>query len=85
MYAINKEGGYIVSVVAGVSAANSNATEEEYLAVKSLLTNAPPAPDGFYYRLTESLEWELCLLPTIEEEASEADYRNALREMGVEV
>lgn len=73
MYAINKEGGYIVGVVAGVSAANSNATEEEYLAVKALLTNVPPAPDGFYYRLTESLEWEICELPTIEGEISDSE------------
>ncbi len=85
MYAINKEGGYIIGVVAGVSAANGNATEEEYLAVKALLENVPTAPDGYYYRLREDLEWELCAepAPEIPEEATEADYMAALRELGV--
>ena len=73
MYAINKQNGYIIGVVVGVDPCNSNATEAEYLAVKSMLLNQPKAPDGFYYRLTESFEWELCEMPTIEEEATEED------------
>ena len=86
MYAINIQDGYIASVVAGVSAKNSNATEAEYLAVKSLLQNAPTVPDGFGYRLREDLEWELYELPEmtdIPEEATEGDYIAALAEMGV--
>lgn len=59
---INKEDGYIHSVVRGVSEANSNCTKEEYDKVKAILENAPTAPDGYYYRLKENLEWELCKL-----------------------
>lgn len=59
-YRINIEDGYIHGVVEGVSEAHSNCTEEEYRKVKAILENAPIAPDGFYYRLKENLEWELC-------------------------
>lgn len=86
MYAINKMDGYIVGVVAGVSVANSNATEEQYRAVKAMLLNPPSAPDGYCYRLREDLEWELCEMPPapeIPEDAGEGDYIAALREMGV--
>lgn len=86
MYAINKQNGYIVSIVSGVGAKNSNATETEYMAVKSLLRNAPAAPDGFGYRLREDLEWELYELPEmtdIPEETTEGDYIAALAKFGV--
>lgn len=83
MYAINKMDGYIVGVVAGVSAANSNATEQEYRNVKALLLNPPTAPEGYFYRLRENLEWELTQMPEIHEDAGEADYIAALAEMGV--
>lgn len=66
-YRINIEDGYIHGVVKGVSEENANCTEEEYMRIKSILDNAPTAPDGFYYRLKESFEWELCEMPTIEE------------------
>lgn len=59
-YRVNKEDGYIHGVVQGVNPENSNSTEEEYNHIKDILENAPNAPDGFYYRLKESLEWELC-------------------------
>ena len=72
MYAINKTDGYIVGVVAGVSTANSNATEAEYRTVKAMLLNPPPAPDGYYYRLREDLEWELFQLPEMPEIPEEA-------------
>lgn len=85
MYAINKEVGYIIGVVAGVSAANSNATEEEYRAVREMLLSPPAAPEGYCYRLQEDLEWELCAepVPEIPEEATEADYIAALGALGV--
>ena len=62
-------------------------TEAEYNHIKSVVDNRPTAPDGFGYRLTESLEWELYELPIVEEidEATETDYQNALRDMGVNV
>ena len=85
MFAINKQDGYIVGVVAGVSAAKSNCTEAEYLAVREMLLHPPDAPDGHYYRLREDLSWELCQMPVpeISEEAGEGDYIAALQRMGV--
>lgn len=68
MYLVNKENGYIHSVVSGVSVANSNITEEEYRKIKAIIENAPTAPDGFGYRLKENLEWELYELHEILEE-----------------
>ena len=59
-YRINAEDGYIHGVVKGVSRENSNCTEEEYNHIKGMLENAPTAHDGFYYRLKDTLEWELC-------------------------
>lgn len=82
-YQINKENGYIHSIVKGVIAENANCTEAEYFAVKETLDNVPTAPEGFYYRLTENLEWELCEMPTIEETATETDYQEALESLGV--
>lgn len=82
-YAINKEDGYIHGIVKGVSQENSNCTEAEYNQVMETFKNAPTAPEGFYYRLTENLEWELCEMPTIEETATETDYQEALESLGV--
>lgn len=82
-YRISREDGYITGVVAGVSAANANCTEEEYQQVKALLLSPPDAPEGFYYRLREDREWELHPAPEIAEEATEDDYIAALTEMGV--
>ena len=36
---------------------------EEYERILSMLRNPPEAPEGWGYRLTESLEWELYELP----------------------
>lgn len=62
MYSVNVENGYIHSVVFGVDPKNSNITKGEYLQIKYLLENAPTAPEGSYYRLKDSLSWELCPL-----------------------
>lgn len=56
---INIEDGYIHGVVEGVNAENSNCTEAEYLEIKAILENAPTATEGYVYKLTEGLEWEL--------------------------
>ena len=82
-YRLNKEGGYIHGVVAGVSAENSNIAEDEYIKIKAIIENAPIAPDGFYYRLKENIEWELCEMTAIEETATESDYKAALEDLGV--
>lgn len=63
---------------------NEEITELEYNNILELIKSKPIAPQGFEYRLTDSLEWELYELP-IEEtdgQATEQDYQNALAEMG---
>ena len=84
-YRVNKEDGYIHGVVKGVTMENGNITEDEYVTIKEILENAPTAPDGFYYRLKDNLEWELCEMSIDEDKkiASEADYQAALEDLGV--
>lgn len=62
-------------------------TETQYNEILSILHNKPTAPDGFAYRLTKELEWELYELSIVEadEEATTEDYETALADMGVEV
>ncbi len=43
-------------------------TEAEYNEILSMLRNRPTAPDGYAYRLTAQLEWELYELPPAEDE-----------------
>ena len=61
--------------------------EAEYNTILEIIRNKPTALDGYGYKLTDNLEWELYKLPIeeVDEEATEADYQNSLREMGVEV
>lgn len=63
-------------------------TEAEYNRILGIIRNKPTAPDGYDYRLTEALEWELYELPVVEEvdeDATAEDYEAALAEMGVNV
>lgn len=82
-YRVNTENGYIHGITKGVNAENGNISKEEYEKIKSLLENTPTAPDGFYYRLKENLEWELCEIPPVKETATETDYQTALESLGV--
>ena len=43
-------------------------TETQYNEILSMLRNRPTAPDGFAYRLTAEMEWELYEAPAEEEE-----------------
>lgn len=72
MYAINYDGGYIVGVVAGVSAENSNCNEAEYMMVRDMLRNPPEAQEG-YFRLRDDLQWEKCAMPEISGEISDTE------------
>lgn len=54
-------GGYIASP--GVIPGAEEISREEYDRFISIVRSRPVAPDGFDYRLTESLEWELYELP----------------------
>lgn len=42
---------------------NIEITEEKYNEIMTILKNRPSAPDGYSYRLTEDLQWELYELP----------------------
>ena len=67
---------------------NSEITETQYNEILAMLHNRPKAPNGYGYRLTENMEWELYELPPEEvtdEEATAEDYEAALSEMGVEI
>lgn len=68
-YYKNVEDGYIVSVEARRSHASGiEITEARYNEMLSMLRNPPEAPEGYGYRLTESLQWELVELPPVDED-----------------
>ena len=56
--------GYIIGVGTGAGAGEL-ITEDEYNEILDKINNRPTAPEGFTYRLTTALEWELCELPPI--------------------
>lgn len=56
---------YIVGVGTGAGI-GSEITEDEYNKILDKINNRPTAPEGFTYRLTTALEWELVELPPIE-------------------
>ena len=61
--------GYIHAIEQRESPATSEEiTEAEYNRIKAIIDNRPTAPEGYGYRLTESLEWELYELPPAEED-----------------
>lgn len=57
--------GYIIGVGTGAGAGEP-ITEDEYNTILDKINNRPTAPEGFTYRLTTALEWELAELPPIE-------------------
>lgn len=61
---------YIVGVGTGAGT-GSEITEDEYNEILDKINNRPTAPEGFTYRLTTALEWELCELPPIVENNEE--------------
>ena len=84
-YRKNIEDGYIFGVTEGVDEENGNIDEAEYLYIIELIKNTPDAPDGFYYRLKENFEWELCEFHIEENaEATEGDYQKSLESLGVD-
>lgn len=58
------EAGYIVAI--GVGFGETEITVDEYASLNALIDNCPTPPEGYDYRLTEALEWELYELPPIE-------------------
>lgn len=57
--------GYIIGVGTGAGAGEP-ITSPEYNEILNKINNRPTAPEGFTYRLTTALEWELCELTPIE-------------------
>ncbi|WP_294772098.1 hypothetical protein [uncultured Eubacterium sp.] len=62
--------GYIIGVGTGAGAGEP-ITENEYNTILDKINNRPTAPEGFTYRLTTALEWELVELPPIVENNEE--------------
>ena len=60
---------YIIGV--GTGAGSEEISEQEYNAILDKINNRPEAPEGYSYRLTTSLEWELCEVSKIEPTAEE--------------
>lgn len=55
---------YIIGV--GTGTGGEEISEQEYNSILDKINNRPEAPEGYSYRLTNSLEWELCEVPKIE-------------------
>ena len=64
--------GYIIGVGTGAGAGEP-ITEDEYNTILDKINNRPTAPEGFTYRLTTALQWELCELPPIVESNEELE------------
>lgn len=58
MYKKYEKDGYILCLGIG-----DEITEDEYNTILDKINNRPTAPEGFTYRLTTALQWELCELP----------------------
>lgn len=84
-YYKNIEDTYILAIGTGVG--GEEITQEEYENILSVIRNRPIAETGYVYRLRTDLTWELAEAPVVEDdaEATEADYLEALAELGVEV
>ena len=65
MYYKQISGGYLIAVghTEATAASVTQITEDEYNEINSFLATRPVAPDGYRYRPTDALTWELCELP----------------------
>lgn len=68
MYKKYEQDGYILCLGIG-----DEITEDEYNTILDKINNRPTAPEGFTYRLTAALEWELVELPPIENNEDSED------------
>lgn len=55
---------FIIGV--GTGSGGEEITEQEYNALLDNINNRPEAPEGYSYRLTTAMEWELCEVPKTE-------------------
>lgn len=58
--------GYILGVAQATS--GGNISKEEFDEITAIIHDMPTTPDGYYYRLKDNLEWELCELKIAERE-----------------
>lgn len=73
-------------LLVGIGKGGVEITAQEYIQIKNVIANRPDAPDGYGYRLTDDLMWEMYQPPEsdpVDDEATEADYQDALKDMGV--
>lgn len=84
-YFKNIENGYIGAI--GTGSGGEEITQEEYENILSVIRNRPTPETGYDYRLKTDLTWETVELPAVEDDAetTEADYLEALAELGVTV
>lgn len=55
---------FIIGV--GTGTGGEEITEQEYNSILDKINNRPEAPEGYSYRLTTAMEWELAEIPKIE-------------------
>lgn len=55
---------YIIGV--GTGSGGEEINEQEYNNILDKINNRPEAPEGYSYRLTTAMEWELAEIPKIE-------------------
>lgn len=72
MYGKYESNGYIIGLSIGAGTGDE-ITEDEYNTILNKINNRPTAPEGFTYRLTTALEWELVELPPIENNEDSED------------
>ena len=82
--------GYIAGI--GTGFGGTEITQEEYNHILAAIHARPEPPEGYDYRLTEALEWELVERPAEDESADQPsaedeleDMRAALEVLGVSV
>ena len=64
--------GYVVAIGKGRKG-GVEIDETEYSRILNILHDRPAAPDGYMYRLTDELEWELHEQPAEEEELTDGE------------
>lgn len=60
---------FIIGV--GTGSGGEEITEQEYSTILDKINNRPEASEGYSYRLTTAMEWELCETPNIEPTAED--------------
>ena len=71
MYWIQIINGYVTAI--GTGKGNEEITEQRYHEILTMIRSRPTASEGFDYRLTKTLEWELYELPVEEEKELSAE------------